>query len=109
MKKLKLILFILPLLFFSCNKDTILTQGQLTAIRLEKDLGLSPDVATNFNSIWVSNLSTGATISSGGTTIMITSDGFAIISGLNFITLTFNLEQLKSYQIVPTGNLDLYF
>jgi hypothetical protein len=105
------IYFIFILCFlFSCKKDTTyLTQGQLIALRMEKDLNLSPNVTSNFSSIFVINQSNSAVISSGGTSIMITSDGFVAISGANISTITFNLEQLKSYQLVPTGNLNLYF
>jgi hypothetical protein len=110
MKKLTLILFLFSVLLFSCKKDTTyLTQGQLIALRMEKDLGLSPNETSSFSSIWVFNQSNSSVISSAGTSLRITSDGFIIISGTNFDTITFNLEQLKSYQLVPTGNLNLYF
>jgi hypothetical protein len=110
MKKLTLILFLSSIVLFSCKKDTTyLTQGQLIALRMEKDLNLSPNVTSEFSSIWVFNQSNSSVISSGGTSVIITSDGFIVISGTNFNSITFNLEQLKSYQLVPTGNLNLYF
>lgn len=115
MKKLTLILFSLSLFFFSCKKDTTyLTQGQLVALRLEKDLHLIPNRSNGFSSINVFNQSNSSVILSGGTSLTITSDGFVAISGPNFNTVTFNLELLKSYQNIPnqnipTSSLYLYF
>ena len=110
MKKLGSILLVLSLVLCSCKKETTyLTQAQLTALRMENDLNLSPNVASVFSSIYVLNQSNAAVISSGGTSLMITSDGFLVIAGSNFNAITFNLEQLKSYQLIPTNNLTLYF
>jgi hypothetical protein len=110
MKKLTLILFLLSVFLFSCKKDTTyLTQGQLMALRMEKDLGLYPNKTSSFSSIFVFNQSNSTVISSAGTSVRITNDGFIVISGTNLDAITFNLEQLKSYQLVPTGNLNLYF
>jgi hypothetical protein len=110
MKQFTFVLFLFSIFLFSCKKDTTyLTQGQLIALRMEKDLNLSPNVASSFASIWVFNQSNSSVISSGGTWVTITSDGFIVISGTNINKITFNLEHLKSYQLVPTGNLDLYF
>jgi hypothetical protein len=110
MKQFTLVLFFISILLFSCKKDTTyLTQGQLIALRMEKDLNLSPNVASNFSSIRVYNQSNNSVISSGGTLVMITNDGFIVISGTNINTITFNLEHIKSYQLVPTDNLMLYF
>ena len=110
MKKSTLLFFFLSIFLFSCKKDTTyLTQGQLTALRLEKDLNVSPNVNTSFSSIWIFNQSNSSVISSGGTSLMITSDGFIVISGTNFNTITFDLGQLKSYQVDATRNLNFYF
>ena len=110
MKKLILLLFLLSALFFSCKKETVnLTQGQLTALRLQKELGVSPNITSNFGSIFVLNKSTGSLISSGGTSLMITNDGFIVISGTNgFLKVTFNLEHLNSYRI-DANNLSFVF
>ncbi|MFX8747310.1 hypothetical protein ABTM31_20230, partial [Acinetobacter baumannii] len=78
MKNLKL-LFILPLFLFSCKKDTVnLTQAQLTALRLENDLKISPNVITTRGSIWVWDQASQTPTLRGGTSLTITSDGFII-------------------------------
>lgn len=111
MKKLTLLLALsMSLFLFSCTKSTTnLTQAQLTALRLEKDLGISPNKPYTFATILVFNQSSNSVISSGGTSLTVTSDGFIVISGTNFTTKTFNLEQLKSYQIDAAQNLAFYY
>lgn len=52
---------------------------------MEKDLNLSPNVVCVFSSIYVFNQSNAAVISSGGTSLMITSDGFIVIAGSSLI------------------------
>ncbi|WP_457831446.1 hypothetical protein, partial [Staphylococcus aureus] len=104
------LLFILPLFLFSCKKDTVnLTQAQLTALRLENDLKISPNVITTRGSIWVWDQASQTPTLRGGTSLTITSDGFIIISGTNINTATYNLGLLKSYRIDSSGNIDLYF
>jgi hypothetical protein len=111
MKKSIILLFLLSSLFFSCKKETntYLTQGQLTALRMEKDFGIAPNAIATFNSIWIFNQSNSSVISNGAIYATITSDGFIIISGPNYTATTYNLENLKSYSVVPNSNLNLFF
>jgi hypothetical protein len=103
----------LSIFLCSCKKETVyFTQAQLTAQRLQSTLGVVANTNYNTYSISVYNLLDGSIVSLGGTAFTITSDGYIIVtfnSGTSLITVPFNLEQLKAFQIVPTNNLVLYF
>lgn len=102
MKK-NLLLFALFSFFLlsACQKTNTVTQGQLNASKLQKEVK-----ETIINSIWVSNILNFSTIYTGKS-ISFTGDGFAIISSSGG-SKTFNLDQLKAYDL-STGNLNLYF
>ena len=110
MKKYILLVFIFSTILFSCSKEnTYLTQGQLTALRMEKDFGIGANGVATFGSIFVYSQLNNSVISTGFTSAKVTSDGYLILSGQNVFSVTYNLEQLKSYSISPTSNLALYF
>lgn len=106
MKNLAILFSLFILFFSSCQKTTTnLTVGQLTALRLEKDLAVAPDATSDAFTVMVLNQSNGSVIIPfGATSLRITSDGFIILGGTKIL----NLEQLKSYQ-VSAGNLTLYY
>ena len=109
MKKFAFLSFLIILFLSSCQKNSIpLTQGQLTALRLEKDLGVAQDETSSIYSIKVFNQSNSSVISLNWTSLKITSDGFIELSGTNLVTTKYNLDQVKSYSILPTNNLFIY-
>ena len=115
--------FLFSLLMFSlssCTKEvTSLTQGQLTAQKLESELGLAANTVFTNYLVDVTDLNSGASLISNGNSFELTSDGFIIVttgSGANVTTTYFNLGQLKAYQIFTganlinyTPNIQLYF
>ncbi len=78
-------------LFTSCS-DEMETEAQLTAKKLKSDIG-----GKNIQSILVTNIYDGTRIFVG-TTYSISSDGFIVVTSIND-TATFNLGELKSYQV----------
>ena len=110
MKKCILVLIFCTLLF-SCTKESTyiaparltttvtspyLTQGQLTALRMQKDFGIEPDGVIYFDRIMLYD--NGALKGNGGGSVKVTSDGYLVI-GYNGSTgpATYNLSLLKYY------------
>ena len=90
--------YLLCFLFFfvtSCSKNSLSpTQGELTAAKLKADIS-----GKSITSVYIS-FSNGSG-SFNGTSYTITSDGFINVVGANQNNATYNLEQLKFYQIYP--------
>jgi hypothetical protein len=99
MKVFYLSLFLI-FLFTSCN-DEMETEAQLTAKKLKADIG-----AKNIQSISVSSVYDG-TLIFVGSSYAISSDGFIVVK-TDIDTVTFNLGELKSYQVL-TNSLYLYY
>ena len=95
MKALKMSLFLL-FLVAACDDDTM-TSAQLTAQKLKKDIN-----SANILSVSVVNIYDGSPIFIGST-YKITSDGFIVVTTDAAASATFNLGELKSYQITPNS------
>lgn len=120
MNKFTILIFVFLLSLFSCTKETTyLTQGQLTAQKLESALGVAVNTLSTKYLVNVSDLDNGTSLIANGNSFQITGDGFIIVTtgtGTTLTTTSFNLGQLKSYQIFSypglanyTPNIQLYF
>jgi hypothetical protein len=105
-KKTTLLLACAFLLFASCKKDNVQTQGQINAAKLQSLINSS-----NFTSFTVFNFATDA-VETEGDLASVSGDGFIYISSKSPSSggtpTFFNLETLKAYQVFGTS-LDLYF
>ncbi|QES90561.1 hypothetical protein [Rhizosphaericola mali] len=110
--KIKLLLLaITTMLIISCKKEVITqTQSQVSASNLAKALGVEQNKLYSGYSIVVTNSSN--SMSNNGSSLMITSDGFIIISSAtngSTSSVTYNLGEMKSYQIMNFSTIkDLY-
>lgn len=99
--------FFLPiliiLLFTSC-KDEMETQAELTARKLKADISLK---GINISSVSVSSIYDSSIIFAGSSYV-ITSEGFIVITTNADSSATFNLGELKSY-IISSNSLFLYY
>jgi len=99
--------FFLIFALTACSDDvTFETEAQLTAKRLQADINAE---AANIQVIYVIDLSneTNALIFTGSSYV-ITTDGFIVLTSDAEVTQTFNLGELKSY-IVSGSILALYY
>jgi hypothetical protein len=94
---------LLILLFTSC-KDEMETQAELTAKKIKADINSG---ATNIQSISVLDIYD-ATPIFVGSSYVITSDGFIVITTNADESATFNLGELKSY-VIASNSLILYY
>lgn len=118
MRKTATLLFsILLIAMPACKKESVtLTQGQLTAQRLLSDLSINSDTVYNGYSVFVFDLTTGNSISSGYVSLKITTDGFITLYSQSNAATQFNLALLKTYRFVsqqtygsPVLNLSLFY
>jgi hypothetical protein len=102
------VVILVTFIFGSCSKESVSpTDAQLTATKIQNDI---TQKAGKLTYIGVFSATNGALMYEG-TAYSITSDGFIYISNntsTSTSSATFNLGQLKFYQIFP-GSLDLYF
>ena len=108
MKPFFFISLLLLFCFSSCQKDvTALTQAQLTAHKMEKELGIQENTTSSNYNVTVYNLSTYDIILMNATSFRIDSNGYLTVydgSG----SRNFNLGQLKYFES-DGNNLVLYF